>query len=165
MEYKYQKPKYQLNILIDTEDEIEFEYIFNYYSKFTKKDAGDSGIDLITSDDHIINGKCSAYTINYKIKCSMINIDTGEFVSYYLYTRSSISSTPLRLANHVGIIDSGYRGNIMAKFDNISSDIYYVNKGTRLCQICGPDLAPIIINLTNRLNKTIRGDGGFGSTG
>ena len=40
------------------------------------------------------------------------------YVSYYLYPRSSVSTkTPLRLANSVGIIDSGYRGNIKAVFD------------------------------------------------
>ena len=37
-----------------------------------------------------------------------------------MYPRSSIYKTPLRLANNTGIIDSGYRGNLMGAFDNIS---------------------------------------------
>ena len=42
----------------------------------------------------------------------MLNNDKN--IGYYLYPRSSISKTPLILANSVGIIDSGYRGNIKA---------------------------------------------------
>ena len=45
-----------------------------------------------------------------------------HYVGYYLYSRSSTGSkTPLRLSNSVGIIDSGYRGNIKACFDNINN--------------------------------------------
>ena len=40
--------------------------------------------------------------------------------SYMLVPRSSISKTPLRMANSIGIIDAGYRGEIMAAVDNIS---------------------------------------------
>lgn len=165
MEYTVQKPKYQLNVLIETEDEIEFDYLFNYYSKFSSKDKGDSGIDLVSSSDYIFTNNSFANSHNFKIKCSMSDIATGENVSYYLYPRSSISNTPLRLANSVGIIDSGYRGFIMAKLDNLGSIDYEVKKGSRLCQICAPDLSPLVLNLTSDLSKTTRGEGGFGSTG
>ena len=86
-------------------------------------------------------------------------------VSYYLYRRSSIIKTPLRLANSVGIIDSGYRGDIIACVDNIKNVPYTIEQGTRLFQICGPTLEPIEFKLVTDLSDTQRGEGGFGSTG
>jgi dUTP pyrophosphatase len=85
---------------------------------------------------------------------------------FYIYPRSSISKTPLRLANSVGIIDSGYRGELIAVFDNISDYEYIILPGTRLVQTCLPDLIPFSVKLVdNDFPTTERGDGGFGSTG
>ena len=79
--------------------------------------------------------------------------------------RSSTIKSPLRLANSIGIIDAGYRGNVIAAVDNISNEDYIIEKGTRLFQLCSPDLEPITYELVNSLNETSRGTGGFGSTG
>ena len=53
----------------------------------------------------------------------------GKPTAYYLYPRSSMGSkTPLRLSNSVGIIDAGYRGNIIGVVDNISDrENYNIN--------------------------------------
>lgn len=85
--------------------------------------------------------------------------------SYYLYPRSSIHKTPLRLSNSVGIIDSGYRGNIIACVDNLSDQEFIINKGERLFQLCHPSLSPMTLNITNDLSSTVRGTAGLGSTG
>ena len=78
----------------------------------------DSGLDLYVLED--INIKIGETVfIDLGIQCEMLK--NNKNIAYYLYPRSSISKTPLRLANSVGIIDSGYRGSIMAVFDNISS--------------------------------------------
>ena len=98
---------------------------------------------------------------------------------FYMYPRSSLSKTQLRLANSVGIIDSGYRGHIMGMFDvvnvceneeNEDRDAdYFVEKFDRLVQICAPSLVPIFVEIVETLEelgeKTERGEGGFGSTG
>jgi dUTP pyrophosphatase len=91
-------------------------------------------------------------------------------VGYYLYPRSSTGTkTPLRLANSVGIIDSGYRGNIISVFDNWKNSTYVVEKYNRLVQICPPDLSyPMSVTMVENddtLGRTERGEGGFGSTG
>ena len=52
----------------------------------------------------------------------MLNNKTGQYHGYYLYPRSSIVKTGLRLANSVGIIDAGYRGEIIAVVDNIDKN-------------------------------------------
>ena len=97
------------------------------------------------------------------IACEM----TDEYlpISYMLVPRSSISKTPLRMANSIGIIDAGYRGEIMAAVDNNSDDDYMVVPGQRLFQLVHPTLYPIHASLVNEFSDSERGKGGFGSTG
>ena len=80
----------------------------------------DAGFDLYNTES-IVSKSCQSIIVDYKIQCAMkvcIN-EIERYVGYYLYCRSSTGSkTPLRLSNSVGIIDSGYRGNIKACFDN-----------------------------------------------
>jgi len=100
---------------------------------------------------------------------------------FYLYPRSSISKTRMRLANSVGIIDAGYRGDVIAAVDTIgvfgSTDIWTIWKETlspirkydRYFQLCSPDLSPFIVHIVDTESElgspTERGAGGFGSTG
>ena len=88
-------------------------------------------------------------------------------VGYFLYPRSSTGTkTPLRLANSIGIIDAGYRGNYIAAFDNIREPVFTVERLQRLVQICPPNLTyPMRVELVEELEETERGAGGFGSTG
>lgn len=128
---------------------------------------GDSGLDLFIVEDIVIPGKSRSNKIDLQIRCEAFPSPSnmGVNISYYLYPRSSISKTPLRLCNSVGIIDAGYRGNIMAFVDNIDEEDYRITAGTRLFQLCDPTLNPITMNVVNTLSETSRGIGGFGSTG
>ena len=77
------------------------------------------------------------------------------------------SKTKFRLANSVGIIDSGYRGFLGAVLDNISNEPQNTETN-RLLQICSPTLQPFLVSIVNNekeLGSTERGCGGFGSTG
>jgi hypothetical protein len=83
--------------------------------------------------------------------------------SYMLVPRSSIVKTPLRLANSIGIIDSGYRGNIMACVDNIDTlvedeelEYYQIKQGDRLFQIVHPSLEGIKVELVDKLPSSNR---------
>ena len=132
--------------------------------------SGDSGLDLFVIDD-VEFKLCDTKLVNLGIKCQMKDTK-GNDVSYYLYPRSSISTkTPLILKNSVGIIDSGYRGNIMGALYYAPSNIYDGNfileKGQRMVQICSGDLKPfniVVLEEDQQLSETERGDGGFGST-
>lgn len=138
----------------------------------------DAGFDLFAPSDLSVNPN-ELIKINHQIQTSMsviypkynmeknIHNSIGFPVGYYLYPRSSTGTkTPLRMANSVGIIDSGYRGNIIAAFDNKSEHQFNIEKGQRLVQICPPNLEyPLWIELVNQLDNTERGAGGFGSTG
>ena len=86
-----------------------------------------------------------------------------------------MSKTPLMLANHTGIIDAGYRGNLIgavrwlkdSENNNVNNPEYILERHTRLLQICHPTLCPVFVYLVEEhdLTTTERGAGGFGSTG
>jgi dUTPase len=133
----------------------------------------------------------SVNKIDFKVCCSArMFIDRGKNFNtgYYMYPRSSLSKTQLRLANSTGIIDAGYRGHIIGMFDvvnveetedniivqdnieyNNSEADYWGKKFDRYVQICGPNLCPIVVELVESIeelgDETDRGSGGFGSTG
>jgi dUTP pyrophosphatase len=79
----------------------------------------------------------------------------------------------MRLANSVGIIDSGYRGELMAKVDLLSQTNEYDDESLlelygykRHFQLCSHNLLPFkSVELVESLDDTTRGTGGFGSTG
>lgn len=90
-------------------------------------------------------------------------------IPFKLYPRSSMGSkTPLRLGNSVGVVDSGYRGHLMACVDCHGEENYSISQYDRLLQIVAFSGRPIFVKLVENhkdLGITIRGDGGFGSTG
>jgi dUTP pyrophosphatase len=162
--------KMQLKVFINSSDtnvlNAYTDHITNHNSKLDN-DAPyeDSGFDIYVPSYTTFQGK-SVTKVNMEIKCAAYinNMPCG----FYVYPRSSISKTPLRLANQVGIIDAGYRGCLIGAFDNIRDDDYHVEANTRLLQICGPSLQPINAELVyseEELGQTNRGAGGFGSTG
>ena len=129
-----------------------------------REERGDAGLDLYCPGNlEILPGQTKC--IDFKIQCEGLSDSNERNVCYYLYPRSSISKTPFRLANSVGIIDAGYRGNLMAMIDNISNEVQTIQKGTRLFQICGRYLEPVHLELVEELTETERGNDGFGSTG
>ena len=94
----------------------------------------------------------------------MLNI-SDRYLSYMVTPRSSISKTPLRMSNSVGIMDSGYRGEIKVPVDNFSNDEYIIEKHSRLFQVINSTLDEIELQIVNNLSDSVRGSGGFGSTG
>ena len=148
-----------MHLLIKT-DNIELQEKYNGHTNYH---PGDSGLDLFCPKDILVKSG-ETVKIDLEIQCEALK-DNCNNVSYYLYPRSSIVKTSLRLANSVGIIDAGYRGNLMAVVDNISDEPFNIQKGQRLFQICGRYLEPIHLNLVETLSVSERGNGGFGSTG
>jgi dUTP pyrophosphatase len=123
---------------------------------------GDAGMDVIATK--VINENLGSITYGTDIA---MEIPKG-FVGL-IFPRSSIRKTNLQLSNSVGVVDSGYRGEIQATFnkiqgiDNIERDSYKV--GDRICQIMIIPYPPIEFKEVDELTNTERGEGGFGSTG
>ena len=80
-----------------------------------------------------------------------------------LFPRSSVSKTDLRLSNSVGVIDSGYRGEIILKFDKNGDKEYEV--GDRVGQLMLVPIPSIQFVEVVNLPASDRAFGGFGSTG
>ncbi len=162
--------KYTLFVMFSEELPINVK---KYYQNYETQHKDDCGFDLPSTEPiQLENSDLSnpIKTINFKIKCAMINNETQTCVGYYLYPRSSISKYPLIFCNNVGIIDPGYRGEIKAKvrympYDNINENYKNINELDKLFQICSPDLSPFNIEIVDSLPESSRGDGGFGSTG
>jgi len=94
-----------------------------------------------------------------------VQMMTSDGAGFFLLPRSSISKTPLRLGNSIGVIDPTYRGPLMAALENTSSGDITIHAGTRLMQVCLPSLLPFRVEWADHLPQTHRGAGGFGSTG
>lgn len=143
----------------------------DHNAKFLTSTFMDSGFDVFVPNDVTFDQQFVSKFIDMGIKTEMIycEVDTDKLstCAFTSYPRSSISKTPLMLANHTGIIDSGYRGSLIGAFRSLSPSNYVVEKDTRLLQICHPTLCPIYVVLVNEddLTTTERGAGGFGSTG
>lgn len=125
-----------------------------------------SGFDL-HCDVADVNNEYSAYAALVGQGCRALAVDTnGLSNAYWLVSRSSISKTPLRLANAIGLIDATYRGVLKAAF--VGVDQYKISTHERLVQLAAPDLLPWIeVVVVDALPgpTTLRGAGGFGSTG
>ena len=132
------------------------------YANHSTFHEGDSGLDLFVIADQTVTGHSTAMT-KLGIKVAAHSED-GSPVSWLLFPRSSISKTPLRLANSIGLIDAGYRGEVMAAVDNIRGEAFTVKKGDRLVQAVGFHGGAIRMKTVDSLDSTSRGDGGFGST-
>jgi len=143
-----------------------------------------SGFDLLNPVTQTIekkkDGSATLYDLQVKgemIHCKLfLQNDTKNPVAgmsscspYFLFPRSSISKTPLMLANHTGIIDAGYRGFLKSAIRPLTDGDagYTIEKHTRLFQICHPSLCPLYVVMVaeEQLTPTDRGEGGFGSTG
>jgi dUTP pyrophosphatase len=120
---------------------------------------GDAGMDLVATE--IINEE--VFQITYGTGLAM---EIPEGYVGLVFPRSSIRKTDLSLTNCVGVIDSGYRGEIQATFRKergLGSRKYSV--GERIAQIIILPYPNVAFIEVNELSNTERGDGGFGSTG
>ena len=125
--------------------------------KYAKK--GDAGMDLVATNIK----ENTTFQITYGLGIAM-EIPEG-FVGL-VFPRSSIRNTELMLSNSVGVIDSGYRGELQATFNKLNGlDSISYNVGDRVCQILIIPYPQIEFVEVEDLSNTERGEGGFGSTG
>ena len=131
----------------------------------------DAGFDIYVPNERLCeNNNGQINKVDHQIKCSAsVVTQVGIYnTGYYMHPRSSIYKTPLRLANSTGIIDAGYRGNLIGMFDCFAPQ-HVLNPHDRILQICAPSLMPIFVEIVDTIeglgDETMRGGGGFGSTG
>lgn len=133
------------------------------YKNHTSFHEGDAGLDIFTPERLVINPHTKGI-IKTGVHCEAT--ENGRNCSFWMLPRSSVATkTPLMLANSMGLIDAGYRGELMGVFYNTSDTPYVIYEGTRLLQICSASLMPVSFELVDTLSETSRGEGGYGSTG
>ncbi len=136
---------------------------------YTKnKNIEDSGIDVFFPSDITIKASYIPTIVDLNIVVKLCDV-TGCYAPFYVIPRSNISKLPIGMANSVGLIDKGYNGNLKVAIRNYSNEDYDIKKHISLFQIVSPTLKPCSLYVElcdkNNLEKTIRGSGGFGSTG
>lgn len=136
---------------------------------------GDAGMDLTAVSEHNDKDGNTVYGtgLSFEIPKGYVGL---------LFPRSSNSKTDLRLTNSVGVLDSGYRGEVMFKFrndnfsnidyglkkafinENVSFDNQY-NVGDRIGQLIIMPYPEVSFIEVEELESSERGTGGYGSTG
>ena len=120
--------------------------------------AGDAGLDLT-----ITTIKDESFQVTYGFG---IALEIPEGYVGLVFPRSSIKKTELILSNSVGVIDSGYRGELQATFKKTNGlDSLSYKVGDRIAQIMIVPYPQIQFEEVEELSNTERGEGGFGSTG
>lgn len=94
-----------------------------------------------------------------------VAVEIPEGYVMLLIPRSSTWTTPLRMPNSVGVIDSDYRGEVCALLQNTHHLTWTAEAGERLVQGVIVPAPSIQIQEVDELSETSRGVGGFGSTG
>ena len=121
----------------------------------TKAHSTDAGYDLYASSCHYDNGLI--------VYGTGIAVEIPEGHVGLVFPRSSIANTHLALSNSVGVIDSGYRGEIKAKFRKGGTRGYVV--GDRIAQLIIMPYPEVVFEEVDELSDSDRGTGGYGSSG
>lgn len=140
----------------------------------TKAKPGDAGYDLTAIDDGTWNS--DGTYIEYK---TGLAIEVPDGYHTELFPRSSITKTDLILGNSIGLVDNGYRGELMLRFkvasrgqrsgriDQLSGgyrDVKVYKKGDKIAQLVIRKTEELEVEEVLFLSDTERGSGGFGST-
>ena len=117
----------------------------------------DAGFDLYATSKHYDeNG-------NVVYGCGLA-FEIPEGYMGLVFPRSSNARTSLLLSNSVGVIDSGYRGEVTAKFKKLYPG-EECKIGERFAQLIILPIPSVVFNLVDELSDSERGTGGYGSTG
>jgi dUTP pyrophosphatase len=123
------------------------------------KTKGSAGADLKISANVVLMPN---HTL---VVATGISLAIPEGFVGLLFPRSGLASRGITLANSVGVIDSDYRGEIMVPLVNRSTDPVDLKHGDRIAQIVFIPVTQFPFVVTETLENTSRGSGGFGSTG
>ena len=129
----------------------------------TRGTTGSAGMDLYACiENEITIAPNELKIIPTGIAIALPSSDVAAF----LYARSGLGvKHGICLSNGVGVVDSDYRGEICVGLCNVSSEPYTISKNERIAQMV---IAPVVMaefTEVTELDETLRGEGGFGSTG
>jgi dUTP pyrophosphatase len=124
----------------------------------TKANRTDAGFDLYSTEETSINPKQRS-TIKTGVSFEMPNGIAG-----LVWPRSGLS-VKQGIDVLAGVIDSGYRGEVMVCLYNTSDEVVQIKRGDRIAQIIFQEVPTVSLQLRQALGSSQRGSNGFGSTG
>ncbi len=124
---------------------------------------GSAGMDLTACIDSPIELKpLERMLIPTGIAIKLPSSEYGAFI----FARSGLATKKgITLSNCVGVVDSDYTGEIKVGIINLSQESYTLEPGERIAQMVIMPVCQVNFNVTDELEATERGSGGFGSTG
>ena len=134
--------------------------LFNQNCMPVRKHTYDAGLDLKAAKTVLLE---PGETYNMGLG---VGVAVPENQVAYVIPRSSIgTATPLRMSNSIGVIDSGYTGEIHACYTNMGNHSYVIHEGDRIAQLVVHDIHLPELELVDEFEETERSANGFGSTG
>ncbi len=138
-------------------DKIEVKKLSQEAQLPTRAHADDAGMDLYALEDVVLKpgeGRLAKTGVALAIPVGFVGM---------IADRSSMAKKGVKTAG--GIIDAGYRGEIMVVVWNISHEELRINRGERVAQMLFMPIATPAVTEVSELSESKRGAGGFGSTG
>lgn len=120
---------------------------------------GDAGLDLRAAEDYVIPPR------SIKAVRTGICVEIPDGCVGLQFSRSGHGLKGINLANSVGVIDSGFRGEILAEIMNNTDDVFRIEKGDRICQMVIMPYIPCVVEEVSDLSDSERGTNGYGSSG
>ena len=140
--------------------QIKFKKLCNDAIIPEYKTAGSAGMDICTIDEFILMPG------ERKIFQTGLAVAVEDGYEVQVRARSGLSSKQgVTVINGVGTIDSDYRGQIGVPLVNLSDVVVHIHPGDRIAQLVVNKIEQPEIIVVDELGETIRGAGGFGSTG
>ena len=120
-----------------------------------------AGADLYSAEDGVILAPHATHLVH-----TGIAVEIPEGYCGLIFARSGLASKRgLAPANKVGVIDADYRGEIMVALHNHTDSEASIEAGERVAQLAIVPFLKAEFEETDALSETVRGEGGFGSTG
>ena len=139
--------------------ENQFQVKLNYEDAQAPTRGSDeaAGYDLYSYESETVVPK------QIKLIDTGISIRVPEGTYGRIAPRSSVSKKGILI--NAGVIDRDYRGPVKVMVHNLSNDNYVINKNDRIAQLILEQIKTRPVELVEELDDTVRGEGGFGSTG
>ena len=120
---------------------------------------GDAGLDLRAVEDVTVP---AAWTAMVR---TGLHVEVPDGCVGLVFPRSGLGSKGITLKNAVGVVDSGYRGEVLAAVWNTTLEDFNIRKGDRICQMVVMPYLPCEVEVSDVLSDSERGCDGYGSTG
>ena len=120
---------------------------------------GDAGLDLRAVEDVTVP---AAWTAMVR---TGLHVEVPDGCVGLVFPRSGLGSKGITLKNAVGVVDSGYRGEVLAAVWNTTLEDFNIHKGDRICQMVVMPYMPCEVEVSDVLSDSERGTDGYGSTG